>query len=35
MSRSASIERNTKETDIRVTLELDGTGQTELDTGIL
>lgn len=34
MSRSASIERNTKETDIRVTLELDGTGQTELDTGI-
>lgn len=34
MSRSASIERNTKETDIRVTLELDGTGQAELDTGI-
>ena len=34
MSRSASIERNTKETDIRVTLELNGTGQAELDTGI-
>ena len=34
MSRSATIERNTKETDIRVTLELDGTGQAELDTGI-
>ena len=34
MSRSASIERNTKETDIRVTLELDGPGQAELDTGI-
>ena len=34
MNRSASIERNTKETDIRVTLELDGTGQAELDTGI-
>ena len=34
MSRSASIERNTKETDIRVTLELDGSGQAELDTGI-
>ena len=34
MSRSASIERNTKETDIRVTLELDGTGQAELGTGI-
>ena len=34
MSRSASIERNTKETDIRVTLELDGTGQAELDTAV-
>ena len=34
MSRSATIERNTKETDIRVTLELDGSGQAELDTGI-
>ena len=34
MSRSANIERNTKETDIRVTLELDGSGQAELDTGI-
>ena len=34
MSRTASIERNTKETKIRVTLELDGTGKGEIDTGI-
>ena len=34
MSRTASIERNTKEKDIRVTLELDGNGQAEMDTGI-
>ena len=34
MSRIATIERNTKETKIRVTLELDGTGKGEIDTGI-
>ena len=34
MSRTATIERNTKETKIRVTLELDGNGKSEIDTGI-
>lgn len=34
MSRTVTIERNTKETKIRVTLELDGTGKGEIDTGI-
>lgn len=34
MSRTATIERNTKETKIRVTLELDGTGTGEINTGI-
>ena len=34
MSRTATIERNTKETKIQVTLELDGTGKSEIDTGI-
>ena len=34
MSRTATIERNTKETKIRVTLELDGTGKSEIYTGI-
>ena len=34
MSRTATIERNTKETKIRVTLELDGTGKSEIHTGI-
>lgn len=34
MSRTATIERNTKETKIRVTLELDGNGASEIDTGI-
>lgn len=32
--RSASVERNTKETKIRLTLNLDGTGQAEIHTGI-
>jgi len=32
--RSASVERNTKETQIRVQLNLDGTGQAQLSTGI-
>lgn len=34
MSRTAAVERNTKETKIRVTLELDGTGKSVIDTGI-
>ena len=32
--RSATIERRTRETDITVTLELDGSGKVELATGI-
>ena len=34
MSRSAAIERNTKETQIAGTLEIDGQGQYEIATGI-
>ena len=34
MSRTAQVERNTLETQISVELNLDGTGVTELDTGI-
>ncbi len=34
MSRMASIERKTKETDIRLKLNLDGNGIVELDSGI-
>lgn len=34
MARQATITRTTRETDITLTLELDGTGKTELDTGI-
>lgn len=34
MSRTATVERNTKETKIRVKLALDGTGCSEIDTGI-
>ncbi|MCO6176304.1 bifunctional histidinol-phosphatase/imidazoleglycerol-phosphate dehydratase HisB [Flavobacterium sp. NRK F10] len=33
-SRSASIVRKTNETDIAITLNLDGTGKSEIDTGI-
>ena len=33
-SRSASVARRTAETDIAVTLSLDGTGRAEVDTGI-
>lgn len=34
MGRSANITRTTKETDIAVSLELDGTGQGTIETGI-
>ena len=34
MNRTASVQRDTKETQIRVTLNLDGTGQATLHTGI-
>jgi imidazoleglycerol-phosphate dehydratase len=34
MSRSASVTRTTKETDIRVELELDGSGDATADTGM-
>lgn len=34
MSRSATIERKTRETDIRVVLDLDGTGKSEISTGV-
>jgi len=34
MTRSATIERTTKETSIRLTLDLDGTGETSVSTGV-
>ena len=34
MSRSARVERKTKESEVLVELELDGTGTTEIDTGV-
>ena len=34
MSRTGTIERRTGETDIRVTVDLDGTGRSEVRTGI-
>ena len=34
MARTAVIDRKTKETDISITLELDGTGKSEISTGI-
>jgi imidazoleglycerol-phosphate dehydratase len=34
MTRTADVTRNTKETQIRVVLDLDGTGQSKLATGI-
>lgn len=34
MSRQATVERNTTETQIRVSLNLDGTGQARFDTGM-
>lgn len=33
-ARTASIERNTLETQVRIELDLDGTGQAELKTGV-
>jgi hypothetical protein len=34
MNRTADVTRNTKETQIRVRVDLDGTGQAQLSTGI-
>ncbi len=34
MSRTAELKRTTKETDIRITLNLDGNGNASVDTGI-
>ena len=34
MQRTAQIERNTNETRIRMTLNLDGTGKTDISTGV-
>ncbi|MFT7121381.1 MAG: histidinol-phosphatase [Neolewinella sp.] len=33
-SRTASVRRTTKETDIQIELDLDGTGKTDMDTGL-
>ena len=34
MAREATIDRKTKETDIKIRLEIDGSGQSQVDTGI-
>ena len=34
MSRTAEIDRKTRETDVSVKLNLDGSGKSDLDTGI-
>ena len=34
MTRKATVTRNTRETQITLTLDLDGTGKTDLHTGI-
>ena len=35
MERKASVNRTTKETDIAITLNLDGSGKADLSTGCL
>ena len=34
MTREASVERNTKETEIKLKLVLDGTGYSDIETGV-
>ncbi|MFA9219214.1 MAG: imidazoleglycerol-phosphate dehydratase, partial [Sphingomonadaceae bacterium] len=34
MNRTAEITRNTNETQVRVSINLDGTGQQKLNTGV-
>ena len=34
MAREASVERNTKETQIKLTISLDGTGRSHIETGV-
>ena len=34
MAREASVERNTKETEIKLKLNLDGTGYSDIETGV-
>jgi imidazoleglycerol-phosphate dehydratase len=34
MTRTASLERKTRETDVRVTIDLDGTGEVSVRTGV-
>ena len=33
-NRQSSVERNTKETQIAISIDLDGSGQLEVDTGL-